>query len=140
MCELLIATKDKTSTNPNIDAKLVKRGVVVDVFADGHNYGKIELTSAGFRILKMPAVAMAYGQSLTGAELGDHAGSLARVFLLNLDHPGIAADLASYLTDDLRKVPSFVTDEATVETLKVTRPSTVHPSEMTIRLPLVAAS
>jgi hypothetical protein len=132
MCELLIATLDKTSTNPIIDAKLVKRGVVVDVFADGHSYGKIELTSAGFRILKLPDVAMVYGQSLTGAELGDHAGSLARAFLLNLDHPGIAADLASYLADDLRKVPSFVVSEAIIETLKVTRPSTVPVSAQEI--------
>ena len=126
MCELAISVVDKTSPDPAVDSKLVKRGVVIEVFEDDHGYGRMELTHPMFRILKLPGVPMAVGRGLLGDEIGDPATQphlLHRQFKLDLDHPDIAADLRAHLDDDSRAAPHIVVDADLIARLKTRRPS-----------------
>jgi hypothetical protein len=110
MCELILSAIDKTSPNPSIDSKLVKRGVVVEVFEDGHDYGNQELTHPMFRILKLPGVPMAFGQGFLGGELGDGPNVLHRKFKLDIDHPNVPAVIKAHLDDYTRQASSYTVD------------------------------
>lgn len=124
MCELAISVIERTADDPLVESKLVaKRGLVIDVLEDGHQYGRMELTNPLFRILKLPGVPLAFGRSFLGREIGDHPHALARAFRLDIDHPDIPADLAAYLADDARAEPSFEVDQATIAALKQARPT-----------------
>lgn len=56
MAELLIRTIDKTADNVDQDRLLSKRGDVIVVEPDGHNWGAQELTSDFWMIIKVPGV------------------------------------------------------------------------------------
>jgi hypothetical protein len=123
MCELVISVVNRVSDEPEVDCALPKRGVVIDVFEDGHDYGRMELTHPMFRILKVPGASMAFARSFLGSEIADHPQALKRLFLIDLDHPNVPADLAAHFADDSRAVPHHVVDQAVITALKRQRPT-----------------
>lgn len=129
MCELIISVEDKTSDDPAVECKLVKRGVVVDVFEDDHDYGRMELTHPMFRILKLPGVSASFGRSFMDSEIGSHPFTLKWAFKIDLDHPAVTADLKTHLADHTRATSSFICDQATIQVLKTKR-VVIHPHDI----------
>ncbi len=54
MAELLLRVVDKTHPDPILDASQTKAGDVIVVCDDNHPWGKQELTSPAWRILRVP--------------------------------------------------------------------------------------
>ncbi len=108
MCELIISVIDKGD-----QLHWVKRGSVIEVLEDGHDYGLDELNHPMFRIIKLPGVPLAFGRSFMGAEVGDpryRHQLLGRQFTLDLDHPSIPADLQAHIADHNRMQSSYTVD------------------------------
>lgn len=122
MVELVISVIDRAAAEPAVDAAMPKRGVVIDVFEDGHDYGRMELTHPMFRILKLPGTSLAFGQSFLGSEPGEHPLALRRQMKIDIDHPDVPADLRAHLADDSRTTPHIVVDPSLITTLKRKRP------------------
>lgn len=59
MCELLVRVVDKINNEDKyLDAKLLKRGDVVCIVEDNHDWSEAERTSPEWRILKFPKLSV----------------------------------------------------------------------------------
>lgn len=94
MCELLVRTVDKTNDDPYLDAQLTKRGDVVVIVPDGHEWSEAERSNPHWRILKFPGVPESDLASLTAPEPETNPSKPNRMrqrrnWRLDLDDPRI---------------------------------------------------
>lgn len=107
MCELLVRVVDKTNADPYVDANhCLKRGDVVSIHADGHEWGRGELGNPDWIIVKVPGVSVTDAAAFQASEVDDdpaHPSAVlqARAFRLNLDAKPV--DLASLMAAKIRK-------------------------------------
>lgn len=122
MCEMLLNVVDIiNSDSVYLDAKLPKAGNVIDVEADGWNWGNMELTLPQFRIFKAPGLDQTFFEPLLSTQVGTIQGQLFadttntlqyRGFTMNLNDPNIPSDIAAYLADSTRAASSMTLDLA----------------------------
>lgn len=119
MAEILVFTKDIIGDDVYKNAKLPKRGFVIDVEPDGWPWGKEELSNAKLRILKFPGVDPSLFQSFMMPEMPtqpninwyDISNTLQmRQYKLDIDHPSLSPTIRSLVADDTRSVQSSVAD------------------------------
>lgn len=111
--EALLRVKDKKNLNSEtLDARLTKRGDVIVVVPDGHNWGKEELTNPDWRIVKVPAVTVE--EAAPCLEPEDEFGSPSwtpmsqrRKTMINADHVNLPQAFKAWLVDDTRAQPTF---------------------------------
>lgn len=114
MCELLVRIVDKNHDDLTAHVKMLKRGDVVEVFDDKHDYGTGELSHSFWRILCLPNVPKEVGQSFLGAEISDDPSNpkdnllQARATKFDLDHDDHGESFKTWLEDDTRVYPMFV--------------------------------
>lgn len=99
MCELLIVARDTAAEQRGdvvLDAQRPQRGDTVFVAPDGWRWGKKELGSARFRILKLPGVEVAALRSLAGPKPAG-GGALARFRAVTIDLDAIEQAAAQEL-------------------------------------------
>lgn len=71
MAELLLRIRSKTSSDIYKDVRLTKRGDVIVVCPDGHQWGTQELTNPDWRIVRCPSITVAEAEALLVEEPGD---------------------------------------------------------------------
>lgn len=112
MCELLFRVADKTNSNcPYLDAKCTKRGDVIHVAEDGHEWGTEELRHVDWRIFRLPSLPAENAAAFLAPELGTdpkYPSSVlqARGFQLNLEHALLKA-AQEWIADDKRVTPIY---------------------------------
>lgn len=107
--ELLVMAGDRRNPDDIFkDAKLYKRGMVIDIHPDGWNWGKEELNNPIFRIIKAQDLDSARVTALLNAEDGFGAADPAtstfqiRANKLDLDSATLPDGFRAYLNDDNR--------------------------------------
>lgn len=132
MAELLIRVIDKTSTDPYLDAKCLKRGDVVDIRPDGWVWGRFEYSDPQWRILRLPGIAAQDLSAFLAEEVDTDPAQpsavlQARAFRLDIDSPLLAG---SWLDDETRAVRKHRAD-LTLEqvlSLKIEKPPLTDPA------------
>lgn len=116
------------------DSKLYKRGMVIDVRADGWSWGYQELNNPDFRILRTPDLGDVTIAALLAPEDGfgvvDHATSTVRIRENKLDLDGASAPqgLRAFLQDNRRQSPIFALSHADqLTSLIAARPAVPNP-------------
>ena len=72
MCELLVRTVDKVNVCPYIDANhSTKRGDVIVIFEDGHEWGRAEINAPHWTIVKVPGVPRELATGFLAKEIDD---------------------------------------------------------------------
>lgn len=69
MCELLVKAVDASHADPLIDRHCYKRGDVVVVMPDGHEWGAGELDESVFTVVVMPGVPVDAMSYLIGSQI-----------------------------------------------------------------------
>lgn len=118
MCEMIVMTQDKTHDDPYMDCKQLKRGDVVIVESNDHNWGVDEENNPLWKIVKFPNCSTAIGRTFLGSEkqLDAENPSLMlrpRAFSLDLDN----------LPSDLEAVTDTVLLQLKVEKIPLTDPN-----------------
>jgi hypothetical protein len=117
MCELLVRVVDKIGDDPYHDSKCSKRGDVIVVMPDGHQWGRAELLDP-FLVLRLPLVSSAAGESFLGREHDTDPTNPS----LTLQRRAFRLDL-----DALPSDPSAMTD-ADLLALKRRKPALSDPN------------
>lgn len=122
--ELLVRIRDKVSEDFHKNIALTKRGDVIVVMPDGHDWGIEELANPDWRIIRVPvsrveAEAMV-AHELKQSEEQDKRLLQRRAFKFDLD----SLDKASldWLADDSRKVPFLSLSAAAMRAIKIQKP------------------
>ena len=101
MAELLIRIRSKTSPDIYKDVRLTKRGDVIVVRPDGHDWGTEELTNPDWRIVRCPALTVAEAEAMLVEEPGDQLTNrmlLRRWFFYDLSQ--LSAQIQALLDPD----------------------------------------
>ena len=103
--ELLIRVKSKTSPDPYKDCQLTKRGHVIVVMPDGHDWTPTERTNPEWRIVSLPSLSRAEAEAMLASEPGLETNRMLqrRAFKLDVDALPTAAKV--FMNDDSRKTP-----------------------------------
>lgn len=97
MCEILVRTKNKEGTQK-------RRGNVVVVMPDGHDWTPRERGNPDWRIIKIAGLSVEEGESLCASDYvqadvgmrGRESDMISlRKFFLDLDHPSLNRELVS---------------------------------------------
>lgn len=113
MAELLLRVHDKVNTEDfYANCKCTKRGDVIVAMPDGWNWGAKELTLPFYRVLKIPALSVGEAETLIAPELeidpvNPSLTLQRRAFGLDIDRPGLPAEMVAYLADDTRIAATF---------------------------------
>lgn len=126
--EILFRAQDKVNLNDEtLDVKCLKRGDVVVVVPDGHNWGTQELTNPIWRIVKAPILSEADVADFTDPEdeFETHPMAQRRKFMIDLDNLSLTPQFLAYLADDTRQEPTYTTIWTKVQllALKKQRPT-----------------
>jgi len=97
MCELLVRVVDKVNAkDPDKDARCLKRGDVVVICEDGHQWSKRELANPSWRVIKLPGTNRREVQHLMYQEVGaDRRVGMSRAFKVDVDHISIRSQVES---------------------------------------------
>lgn len=122
MAELLVRTISKTSDNIYDDVKLTKRGDVIVVMEDGHEWSPTELKAPFWQIIKVPGVKSDYFAALLVEELKEGVQPdpavpntlQRRAFKLDLDNLPNAEKFAVTQGDE-RAVAAVVFDHQLID-------------------------
>ena len=113
--ELLVIVADRSNPQDIYkDTKLYKRGMVIDVRAEGWSWGYQELNNPDFRILKTTDLDDATVAALLAPEDGfgvvDHATSTVRIRKnrLDLDGASTPGGFRAFIQDNQRQIPIYV--------------------------------
>lgn len=134
MCEVLLCVVDHSHpTNIYLDTKLPKRGDIIDIVADGHLWGGMELSDPDWRILRLPGIDRATLSDwlVRGApqlRSGDHDTQLYRLHMADLDHVAIPSALTVWLNDASRAVPIATVPAILLATVRISRPLVTNPA------------
>lgn len=135
MADLVVMAVDKVAKDdPYMDAKLLKRGYVIEVQADGFSWGTEDRAFAGFRILCVPDLSVSEASVLLGREFDTDPTQPSRVlqcraFRLELGHPALdAAGLRAYIDDDARAQDSAVVSADVIRAITVRVDPRVDPA------------
>lgn len=94
--ELLVRTKDKIGTTPELCAQCTKRGDVIVAMPDGHNWGTKEIANPDWRIIRVPDLGDSRAKALVAAEpLGLSPHPRKRGMRLDLDALGDATEFTA---------------------------------------------
>lgn len=126
--DMLFRAHDKVNPNDvTLDVKCLKRGDIVVVVNDNHNWGKQELINPDWRILKAPNLSEADTADFTEPEADFDTDPMCqrRKFMIDLDNPNITPEFAAYLNDDTRAEPFYTTawTREQLLSLKILRPT-----------------
>jgi hypothetical protein len=106
MCELLVRVIDKVNADdPYLDAKCTKRGDVIVAAPDGWQWGSGERADPQYRILVLPKVPLAVGESFLGRELDTDPANPSRMLrrrAFRLDVDALPADTSAMTAGDLQ--------------------------------------
>lgn len=107
MCEMLVVVVDRVHPDPYIDANhIAKRGDVIDVREDGHQWGREEISNPNWKIIRVPGVPCAHAQGFLSPEYDEHLHTQSRMlqkrgFCYDLDARPM--DYASLMAAMIRK-------------------------------------
>lgn len=92
MAEFLVRIKDKTSSDPYLDAQCLKRGDIVAIQPDGWGWGLDEINNPDWRILKFPMISIKNSSSFIAPEFNTDPANPSyvlrrRAFSINLNNP-----------------------------------------------------
>lgn len=110
MAELLVRVRDKVSPDPYLNVRLTKRGDVIVVMPDGHDWAADELRNRDWRIVKVPGLSMVEAEAMTVEEPHDPERSrmmLRRWFRLDVDSVDLPQRARQVIADDSRAAPTF---------------------------------
>lgn len=104
--ELLIRVVDRTGSDIYKDVGLTKRGHVIVVKPDGHDWAKDELTHPAWRIVRVNCTE-AEANAMLAAEPGLETNRMLqrRAFRLDVDHLALPPAVKLFLSDDSRQTP-----------------------------------
>jgi hypothetical protein len=105
MSELLVRVIDKVNADdPYLDVQCTKRGDVIVAVPDGWEWGRAELADPQYRIVKLPLVPLAVGESFLGREFNTNPSAPSRMLqrrAFRLDVDALPADAATMTADEL---------------------------------------
>jgi hypothetical protein len=107
MCEMLVRVIDKVHPDPYTDANhCTKRGDVIVIFEDGHEWGRSEIDDPQYTIVKVPKVPAALAEGFVAPEVDtdhQHPSRMlqARAFKFNLE--ATPDDFFSLMAAKIRK-------------------------------------
>lgn len=134
MCELLVRVVDKTNPkNPTLDAGLGKRGDVIVIMPDGWKWGREELASPEWRIVKIPGADVRDFEDLIGPQMSSARRPGGEALLLRKRAAHIDLDaLADPRLDwtGLRSADAATLDAAAVRAAKVVRTPLADPTDI----------
>lgn len=127
MAELLIRVVDKSNDDPYLDVQCLKRGDVVVICEDGHEWSQAELTNPEWRILKVPGVTLVQAEAFLGPEVDEDPTQPSRVlqrraFKVDLDDVRVAKIMSAEKPLTLRL------SSAQLQTLKKRKPRFIDPN------------
>ena len=110
MCEILFMVRDKANGDPYLDVKNYKRGDAIHIAPDGWQWGSIELTNPGWRIVALPNITEAQAASFMAKEVDVDPQNPSkmlqrRAFKLDLSNVTIPAAIKTWFQDDDRTLP-----------------------------------
>lgn len=126
--DILFRTKDKVNQNDEtLDVKCLKRGDVVVVVPDDHNWGEQELANPDWRIVKAPNLSEADTADFTDPEDDFDADPMSqrRKWMIDLDNINLTQEFIDYLNDDTRASPTYTSawTREQLLSLKIIRPT-----------------
>lgn len=103
--ELLVRVKDKIGSDVYHDVKLTKRGHVIVVKPDGHDWGARELDNPDWRIIRIPGISEAEATAMLAEEPGLDTNRMKqrRAFKLDLDNGVFKNTHKNFIDDDSRQ-------------------------------------
>lgn len=110
MSEALIRVRTKDQPDPYLSCKLLERGDVVAVCADGWAWSAAELSNPDWRILALPNVTASQVEAFLGPEFDtdpSHPSRMLRrrAFSLDIDYAGLPQAFKDWAKDDTRAAP-----------------------------------
>lgn len=129
--QVLLRVTDKINTNdPKLDAKCLKRGDVVVIVDDDHNWGTQDLTNPDWRIIKAPNMTQETAD-LIMQEQADFAEANTdllkrRKFSLDFSSPTFSPSLIAFLTDNNRPTPIYETTIADADIFALAKEKVVE--------------
>lgn len=116
--EILLRVVDKINLDDPIkNNQCTKRGDVIVVVPDGHNWGKEELSNPDWRIIKAPNLTEAATYDFTHADLDINGNEIKRrKHTFDFDNPILSPQILTYLADSQRTNPFYYT-EASIENI-----------------------
>jgi hypothetical protein len=137
MSELLIRVTDKTNPDPYLDVGCCKRGDVIAVCEDGHQWGSQELTAPYWRILKLPGIPVATAQNFLASQVDLSPTDKSRMLLkraisLDLANAAFSTPVKAWIADDSRVEPSRTVNITTLQftNLKVVKARLADPNTL----------
>ena len=126
--DILFRNRDKVNPNDEtLDVKCLKRGDIVVVVPDNHNWGKQELINPDWRIIKAPNLSEADTADFTDPEDDFDTDPMCqrRKWMIDLDNVNLTQEFIDYLNDDTRQQPSYtsVWTREQLLSLKIIRPT-----------------
>ena len=108
--EFLIRVKDKVSDDIYGDVQLTKRGYVIAVVPDDHDWARQELINPEWRIIQVPMISRAEAESMLAVEPGLDVNRMRqrRAFKIDLDHMSISQSMRNFIDDDSRLIKRFI--------------------------------
>ena len=111
--ELLIRVVDKVNPDDaNLNKQLTKRGDVIAIMPDGHNWGTKELSNPDWRIVRMPSLTRLEAESLLEGEDPEKVAFPAkRKNKLNVDDALLTKEVKDHISDDTRRTRIIEADD-----------------------------
>lgn len=106
MCELLVRVVDKVNDDPYLDAQCTKRGDVIVIVEDDHEWGRAEIANPDWVIVRVPGVAADLAAGFVAAEVNDDPANPSRMLqarAFRFDLQATPTDLESLLAAKIRK-------------------------------------
>lgn len=130
--ELLIRVADKISDDIYRNVKLTKRGHVIAVMPDGHDWGARELDNPDWRIIRITGIGAAEARALVAEEPGLEVNRMrqCRAFKLDLDDVRLPEDARAFIADDSRKIPVFTVSLSALRTVRKRLEPVADPDQL----------
>lgn len=133
MPELLLRVIDKiNSDDPHLDARMTKRGDVIVVCPDGHDWGKDELSAPYWRIISVAAMPMLEAQEFLAQESGDQRlNRMLQKRIMKFDIDNLPPPIKNAI--DAPRTGHIIVSAALVATAKKVRAARPDPNVLKVQ-------